>query len=79
MKRFLLIAAMMICTTVLALAQMKVHGTVMDKGLNEPVLGATVLEVGTTNGTVTDFDGNFELTVKEGASLQFSYIGYTTV
>ncbi len=79
MKRFLLIAAMMICTTVLALAQVKVHGTVMDKGLGEPVLGATVLEVGTTNGTVTDFDGNFELTVKEGATLQFSYIGYTTV
>ena len=80
MKRFLLIAAMMLCTTVLALAQtMKVSGTVMDKGLGEPVLGATVLEVGTTNGTVTDFDGNFELTVQKGATLQFSYIGYSTV
>ncbi len=80
MKRFLLIAAMMLCTTVLALAQtMKVSGTVMDKGLGEPVLGATVLEVGTQNGTVTDFDGNFELTVQKGATLQFSYIGYTTV
>ena len=80
MKRFLLIAAMMLCTTVLALAQtMKVSGTIMDKGLGEPVFGATVLEVGTTNGTITDLDGNFELTVQEGATLQFSYIGYTTV
>ncbi len=80
MKRFLLIAAMMICTTVLALAQeMKVHGTVIDKGFDEPVMGATVLEVGTTNGTTTDLDGNFELTVKQGATIQVSYIGYTTV
>ncbi len=79
MKRFLLIAVLMLCSTVMALAQtVKVHGTVIDKGINEPVIGATVLEVGTQNGTITDFDGNFELTVQKGASLQFSYIGYTT-
>ena len=79
MKRFLLIATMILTSSVLALAQtIKVQGTVIDKSFDEPIMGATVLEVGTTNGTVTDLDGNFELTVKEGATLQFSYIGYST-
>ena len=79
MKRFLLIATMILASSVLALAQtIKVQGTVIDKSFDEPIMGATVLEVGTTNGTVTDLDGNFELTVKEGATLQFSYIGYST-
>jgi len=79
MKRFLLIAALALCTAAVALAQtMKVHGTVNDKGLNEPITGASVVEVGTTNGTITDLDGNFELTVQKGAQLQFSFIGYVT-
>ena len=53
----------------------KITGTVTDtKG--EPVIGATVKEQGTTNGTITDFDGNFKLTVKEGSSLFVSYVGY---
>ena len=43
-----------------------------------PVIGASVVEKGTTNGVVTDFDGNFTLNVKPGATLVISYIGYTT-
>ena len=42
----------------------------------EPLIGVSVLEKGTTNGTITDFDGNYTLTVPENATLQFSYIGY---
>jgi TonB-linked SusC/RagA family outer membrane protein len=45
---------------------------------NEPVTGANVKEKGTTNGTVTDADGNFSLTVKDEAVLQVSYVGYVT-
>ena len=41
-----------------------------------PVIGASVLEKGTTNGTITDFDGRFTLNVKSGATLVISYIGY---
>jgi len=79
MKRLLSIATMILTTSVLAFAQtIKVQGTVIDKSFDEPIMGATIVEVGTTNGTVTDLEGNFELTVKEGATLQFSYIGYTT-
>ena len=41
-----------------------------------PLIGATVMEKGTTNGTVTDFEGNFTLNVKPGATLVISYVGY---
>ena len=54
----------------------KVTGTISDS--QGPVIGASVVEKGTTNGTVTDFDGNFTLNVKPGATLVVSYIGYTT-
>ena len=57
--------------------QLKVTGKVMDAN-NEPLIGVSVLEKGTTNGTITDFDGNFVLTVSENAVLQISYIGYQT-
>lgn len=54
----------------------KVTGQVRD-ALGEPIIGANVVVKGTTNGTITDIDGNFSLEVPEGALLVFSYIGYT--
>lgn len=52
-------------------------GQVVDaKG--EPLIGVSILEVGTTNGTITDIDGNFTLSVNAGATLEISYIGYKT-
>jgi iron complex outermembrane receptor protein len=59
------------------LAQNKVSGTVLD-ATGEPLIGVSVLEAGTNNGVVTDFDGNFTLTVKQGSKLTFSYVGYLT-
>lgn len=56
----------------------KIKGTVVDE-TGEPVIGAAVLVKGTTNGTVTDIDGNFELAAKVGDVLQISYVGYKTV
>ena len=56
----------------------QVTGTVVEAASGEPIIGATVLEAGSSNGTITDFDGNFVLNVAEGTSLQFSYIGYQT-
>ena len=55
-----------------------VSGVVVDKATGEPIIGASVLEKGTTNGTITDFDGNFTLEVAEGATLEISYVGYAT-
>lgn len=56
----------------------KCTGTVKDK-TGEPIIGASVLVKGTTNGTITDLDGNFNIPdVPQGAIIQISYIGYTT-
>lgn len=52
-----------------------VIGRVLDEN-GDPVIGANVVEKGTTNGTVTDIDGNFKLEVEDNAILQISYIGY---
>ena len=76
--RTLALAFMLMIGSAAAFAQMEVQGTVVDIENGEPVIGASVLEIGTTNGTITDFDGNFTLTVQPGAKLQFSYIGYKT-
>ena len=66
------------CTTVLW-AQKKVSGVVMDKDANMPLIGCNVVEKGTTNGTVTDLDGNYTLEVGDNATLQFSYLGMSTL
>ena len=59
-----------------ALAQNTISGTIRDG--NGPLPGANVIEVGTNNGVSTDFDGNFEISVSDGASLEISYTGYFT-
>ena len=53
-----------------------IQGRVTDAN-GEPVIGASVLEEGTQNGVITDMDGNFRLTVKAGAKIRVSYIGFT--
>ena len=60
----------------IALAQNTISGTIRDA--NGPLPGANVIEVGTNNGVSTDFDGNFEISVSDGASLEISYTGYFT-
>ena len=57
-------------------ATKKITGTVVDA--MGPVIGASVVEKGTTNGTVTDFDGNFTLNVNPGATIVISFIGFET-
>ena len=52
----------------------KVTGKVSDA--TGPIIGASVVEKGTANGTITDLDGNFSLNVKAGATLVVSYVGY---
>ena len=58
-------------------AQSLVKGTVSDES-GEPIIGATVKVLGTNDGTVTDFDGRFQLNVKANAQLSISYVGYAT-
>ena len=59
------------------LAQNTLKGVVLDGSLKQPLPGVNVLVAGTTNGTTTDFDGNFTLNnVKKGDKILFSYIGF---
>ena len=58
-------------------ATVSVKGNVKD-ATGEPLIGVSILVKGTTNGTVTDIDGNFTLQAEKGAVLEISYIGYTT-
>ncbi len=58
--------------------QRDITGIITDE-LGEPIIGANVVEKGTTNGVITDIDGNFALTVGEQSILQISYIGYNSV
>jgi len=56
-------------------SQKRITGTVID-GAGEPVIGANVVEKGTTNGTITDIDGRFSLSIGDKAVLTVTYIGY---
>ncbi|MDR0745556.1 MAG: TonB-dependent receptor [Mediterranea sp.] len=55
-----------------------VQGVILDATTQEPLIGVSVLEKGTTNGTITNLDGKFNLDVASGATVAFSYIGYLT-
>ncbi|HPR30864.1 MAG TPA: TonB-dependent receptor [Prolixibacteraceae bacterium] len=55
-----------------------IRGSVKDAETNESLPGASILEKGTTNGTITDVDGNFSLQVNPGSMLQISYVSYKT-
>jgi len=73
----LFLSFVLLSVSTIMYAQTEIKGTVVDaKG--ETIIGATVMEKGTSNGTITDFDGNFTIKVKEGAILVFTYIGYQT-
>ena len=78
--RIFLILTTLITFTLSSDSQSVIKGTVLDAGNNEPLIGATVIVKGTTNGTTSDWDGTFELEVSEAlpVELEFSYIGYAS-
>ena len=59
-------------------AKKTITGRIVD-ATGEPLIGVTIMEKGTTNGSITDYDGNYSLSVPGNAVLQFSYIGYKSV
>ena len=62
-----------------AYAQRTVTGTVTDAESGEPLIGANILVIGTSTGTITDFDGNYSIKVPEGSTtLEFSYTGFAS-
>ncbi|WP_028902909.1 TonB-dependent receptor [Prevotella sp. P6B4] len=79
MKRYLLTMLIAVVALAAKAQNITVKGTVTETATNEPIIGATVKVKGAGNGTVTDYDGNYQLSVDKNATLVFSYIGYKTV
>jgi len=75
MKRTHILLLILCFITNIAIAQEVVTGTITDSS-TEPLAGASVVEKGTSNGTVADFNGKYKITVKQGATLVFSYVGF---
>ena len=77
---FLLVAILTVCSAATAFAQTTVKGQVVDAETGDPLIGAAVTVVGTTQGSVTDVNGNFTIELKTlKAVLLFKYIGYLDV
>ena len=75
---FCLLSAMVVSLSAVAQNSVNVKGMVTDAG-GEALIGVSVMQVGSSNGTITDLDGRFSLTVPEGSTLRFVYVGYETV
>ncbi|MBR5678057.1 MAG: TonB-dependent receptor [Paludibacteraceae bacterium] len=77
-NRLILLSVMAMMALGVWAQSVTVTGIVMAADEPDPVIGANVMVKGSTNGTITDFDGNFELQAKVGDVLQVSYMGYQT-
>ena len=76
----LLVGCMLFLNNIGTVAQHTPYkGKVIDATNNEPLIGVSILEKGTSNGVITDIDGNFNIQTNPEAVLVFSYIGYSTV
>jgi TonB-dependent starch-binding outer membrane protein SusC len=75
--RFLLLFAAILISSVANAQDITCSGTVVDNQ-NEPIIGATIMQKGASQGTVTDIDGHFKLTAPQGTTLVISYIGYVS-
>jgi TonB-linked SusC/RagA family outer membrane protein len=77
MKKYSIFSVLLLMLFCAVSIQAQVSGVIVDE-TGEPIIGASILEKGTTNGTITDFDGNFLLNVAEGVTLEISYVGYAS-
>ncbi|MDD5788434.1 MAG: carboxypeptidase-like regulatory domain-containing protein, partial [Bacteroidales bacterium] len=77
LKKLAAMALLCMVGTILHAQKIVATGQVVDQS-GETVIGATVMEKGTSNGTITDFDGNFNISVNKGATLVVSYVGFIT-
>ena len=76
-RKLMLFLSMLFISVGIVTAQTQVRGVVVDE-TGEPVIGATIQVKGTSQGTITDFDGNFALSAPANATLVFSYVGMNT-
>ena len=77
LTRRLMLSFFFLLASTIAFAQTEASGPIVDN-TGEPIIGATIMEKGTSNGTISDLDGNFHLKTASGATLVISYIGFET-
>jgi TonB-linked SusC/RagA family outer membrane protein len=79
-KLTLLVLIMLMCIPhAFAQQKFKVSGHIVDQKTQDPLIGVSIMEKGTSNGIISDIDGHYTLTVNKGATLLFTYVGYQTV
>lgn len=77
MKKVILSLVLLFCIASTALSQnIRIEGVVVDKQTGEALIGASVLQKGTSNGTMTDIDGQFSINVPLQSTITISYVGY---
>jgi TonB-linked SusC/RagA family outer membrane protein len=76
-KRMMFCCVGLLLPLCLLAQNIKIHGVVKDE-TGEPIIGASVMQKGTTNATVTDLDGNFDMTVPSDGTITITYLGYAT-
>ena len=77
-KIFSILMMLVLCCGTMFAQNATITGIITDANTSEPLLGASVVLKGTTQGTVSDMDGNYSITATPGVTLVFSYIGYDT-
>src|ERR1035437_8406314 len=75
-KITLLLLVALVSTGTLLAQNLSINGVIVDKKTGETLIGASVTQKGANNGTITNFDGAFTISVQAGTTLVFSYIGY---
>lgn len=78
MNKFLFILSLILSIAMTSRGQDVIRGKVVDAANGEPVIGASVIVSGTKTGTVTDNEGRFQLSIKNGQKLRVSYLGKKT-
>ena len=78
MRKFSILCILLLVANLIFAQKVLITGIVLDESNKEPLLGATVRVKGSSDGTVTDFDGNFSLSVEKGSVLTVSFVGYVT-
>lgn len=83
MRKYMKTAAVVVAMLLVAFSsfaqKINVSGSVNDADTQETLIGVSIMEKGTTNGTMTDYDGKFSLSVDKDATLTFSYVGYKSI
>ncbi|MDR2969072.1 MAG: TonB-dependent receptor plug domain-containing protein, partial [Tannerellaceae bacterium] len=78
-KKWLLWTVLLFFTQMIsAQQQVTINGSIVDENYREPVIGASVVEKGTNKGVISDAEGNFSITVAQGATISISYIGFVS-